>query len=106
MNSWLITLYLCLIAVVVLDAGATALAAFWLFRLRQRFGHYIAWAFVGVAIEAGTAVLTTGLQPAPVRIVPWVVGLRIAARLIKAFLMFRLTLFLLGYINGDYVKHK
>lgn len=99
--SWLLLLYNFLLAVVVIDALAGAYAAFYMFRMRQRFGRYLAFAFTGCAVEAWVAVITAGLAPTPVRIVAWITVVRILARLFKAASMVALPLFLLGLVNGD-----
>jgi hypothetical protein len=95
-------LYGTLILMVSLDAIASTLAAWYIFRLRQRFSHYLAWAFTGVAAEAAIAVITTGFSPTPQKIVVWVVVVRILARLFKTVTMVLFPLFLLGLINGDH----
>jgi len=94
-------LYGTLILMVALDAIASTLAAWYMFRMRQRFGHYLALAFTGVAAEATIAIITTGFSPTPQRIIVWVVVIRILTRLFKTITMVMLPLFLLGYINGD-----
>ena len=90
-----------LLLMVSLDAIASTLAAWYLFKMRQRFGHYLALAFTGVAAEAVVAIITTGFGSAPQRLVIWVVVVRILTRLFKTITMVMLPLFLLGYINGD-----
>lgn len=100
--NWLLLLYNILLAVVVVDALASTYAAFYMFRLRQRFGWYLAFAFTGCAVEAWIAVITAGFSPAPARIVVWITVVRILARLFKAASMVALPLFLLGVINGDH----
>ena len=100
--NWLLLLYNSLAVVVALDAIASILAAAYMHSMRQRFGHYLALAFTGVAVEASIAVITMGFSPAPQKIVVWVVIIRILTRLFKTFTMILLPLFLLGYINGDH----
>jgi hypothetical protein len=100
--NWLILLYNSLAVVVALDAVASIAAAKYMYMLRQRFGHYLAMTFTGVAAEASIAVLTMGFSGTPQKIIPWVVAVRILARLIKTVTMVMLSLFLLGYINGDH----
>lgn len=99
--NWLIILYNVLLAVVVIDALASSYAAYYMFRLRQRFGWYLAFAFTGCAVEAWVAVITAGFAPGPTRIVAWITVVRILARLFKSVSMVALPLFLLGLINGD-----
>lgn len=98
--NWLLLLYNLLVVTVALDAAASTLAACYIFRLRQRFGWYLALAFTGVAAEAWIAVLTLGFSSAPRRIVGWLIVARIAARMFKTGTMAALTLYLLGYLNG------
>lgn len=90
-----------LVLMVSLDALASALAAWYMYRTRERFGHYLALAFTGVAAEATIAIVTTGLGASPQRIVFWVVVVRILTRLFKTVTMVMLSLFLLGYLNGE-----
>lgn len=100
--NWLLLLYSVWLAVVVIDALASTYAAFYMYRLRQRFGWYLAFAFTGCAVEAWIAVITAGFSPMPIRIVVWITVVRILARLFKAASMVALPLFLLGLINGDH----
>jgi heme A synthase len=94
-------LYGLLIFAVALDAIASILAAWYIFRLRQRMGWYLALALTGVAAEAVIGVITVGVSSAPQQITVWIVVVRIAVRLFKAVTMAMLPLYLLGYINGD-----
>lgn len=104
MNRLLI-LYILLAVTVALDASASTLAAHYIFRLRQRFGWYLALAFTGVAIEGWVAIVTLGFSRAPQRIVGWIVTARILTRIFKATTMIALTLYLLGYLNGNRGSH-
>jgi len=99
--NWLLLLYNLLMAFAALDAAASTLAARYIFLLRQRFGWYLALAFTGVAVEATVAVITLGFSPAPQKIIVWILALRIATRLFKTITMVALTLYLLGYVNGN-----
>jgi hypothetical protein len=103
--NWLLLLYNLLIAVMILDAAGSFLASWYIHSLRHRFGRYISFAFLGVAVEAIVAAGTMGLTPSPQAqtIVVSIVIVRILARLFKTLSMVLLTLYLLGYING---KHK
>lgn len=98
--NWLLILYNMLIVAVVLDAIASTFAAAYIFRLRQRFGWYLALAFTGVAVEAWISVAAFGFSRAPQRMIGWIVILRITARLFKTATMGALSLYLLGYLNG------
>src|SRR5262245_6590171 len=94
-------LYGALILFIGLDAIAATIAAWSLFRMRQRIGWYIARAITGVAADATVTSVTAFISSGPQRIVIWVVILRIVARIYKTYEMARLPLFLHGYINGD-----
>lgn len=98
--NWLAPLYGILVIVVALDAAASTLAAWYIFRLRQRFGTYIAMACVGTAAEAWTAIITLGFTSQSPRVTAWVIGVRILARAFKALTMVYLALYLLGFRNG------
>lgn len=100
--NWLLLFYNFLLIIVVLDAVASTMAAWYIFKLRRRLGWYIAMAFSGVAAEAMTAAVTMGFGSAPQRYIAWAIGLRILVRIFKTVTMVRLPLFLLGYINGDH----
>lgn len=103
--NWLLLLYNLLAVAVILDAAASTLASWYIFRLRQRFGTYLAMAFTGTAVEAWIAVVTMGLAPPPVRVVGWIVALRIAARVFKTATMVMLALYLLNFRNGHKGEH-
>jgi len=99
--NWLALLYNALLAMVAIDAIASILTAAYMYSMRQRFGHYLALAFTGVAVEASVAVVTMGISPRPTYTVGWIIVVRILTRLFKTVTMGLLPLFLLGYINGD-----
>ena len=98
--NWILLLYNLLLIAAVLDAASSTLAAAYIFRVRERFGNFWAWAFFGVAFEAWAAALTQGFGPAPQRIVVAALLIRILARLVKTWFMVRLALYLVGYLNG------
>lgn len=100
--NWMLLLYNALLAVVVLDAIASAFVALYMFRLRDRFGWYLALAFTGVAVEAWLGVLTMGFSAPSQRIAVWIIAVRIFARLFKMVTMAALPLYLLGYLNGKH----
>jgi hypothetical protein len=100
MNTWLLLLYNLLLILVVVDAVASSIAAGFIFRVRERFGNFWAWAFAGVALEGWTDAIAQGFGPTPSRIVVWVVVLKIIVRVVKTALMVRLALYLTGYLNG------
>jgi hypothetical protein len=99
--KWALLLYNVLIGVMILDAAASFLASWYIHDLRHRFGRYIALAFLGVAAEAIVSAGTMGLTPGPQKVVVSIIVVRILARIFKTITMVLLTLFLLGYINGD-----
>ena len=99
--SWLKLLYGTLIFMVAIDAIASTLTAMFMFRIRKNIGHYMAWAFTGIAAEATTAIITTGFGSPPQKIIIWTVTVRILVRLFKTVTMALLPLYLLGYFNGD-----
>jgi hypothetical protein len=101
--NWLLLLYNLLIAAMILDAAASFLASWYIHSLRHRFGWYISFAFLGVAVQAVVQAMTMGLAPSPGRLVASIMAINILARLLKTVSMVLLTLFLLGYVNG---KHK
>jgi hypothetical protein len=86
----------------VLDAVMSLGAAAYLYYLRQKLGHYFAMAFVGVALEAVSSVVTLGVSPNVANMVVWVTITRIIVRLIKGLAIGMLLLYLLGYINGKW----
>jgi hypothetical protein len=93
-------LSLVLIIALLLDACASALAAWQTFRLRNRLGRYMALMFSGVAVEAWTTTLVFAFSSDPFRSALWIVAPRITARLFKTATIGALLLFLLGFMNG------
>lgn len=102
--NWLVLLYNTLVVVVALDAMASLLASAYMFRLRQRFGMYLAMMFAGVAAEACVMAFTMGQLPASQRAGAAVIAARILSRFAKTATMTALALYLLGYLNGDRAK--
>lgn len=100
--NWLIILYNLLLIVIFIDALAGTFAAVSIFRLRQRFGDYLAKAILANAVESWVAIITAGLAPAPARIIVWLIVPRILVRIYQSWTAGRLALFLLGRINGDH----
>lgn len=104
--NWLFILYNILLTVVVIDALAGAYVAVYIFRLRQRFGTYLAMAFAAAAAEGWASILLAGFSSRPARIIGWVVAIRIVFRLAKVAALVMLAAYLLGYLNGDRPKDK
>lgn len=103
--GWTAWLYNLWAVVTTLDAAASLLAAFYMFRLRQRFSVYLAMALLGTAIEALSASLTMALFPAARVLGLWLICWRLLGRALKAATMVMLTLYLLGYRNGGNRAH-
>jgi uncharacterized membrane protein len=96
----LLTLWFCTI---VIDAVTSVLAAGFIFRVRQRFGVYIAMALLGTAVESLVTLAIIGLWSAGPNHTPyWVIWMRMAARLFKSATNGMLTLYVLGFVNGKY----
>src|SRR5262245_20301012 len=95
------SLYILLFVSVISHAAAATLAAWYLFRMDQRFSGYLAWVFVGMAAEAWLAIVTMGFSPRPVYSVGWILLVRIGARLFFTGTVVMWTLYLLGYLNGE-----
>jgi hypothetical protein len=93
-------LYACWQMAVTADVLGSVLVAIALFRLRQRFGWYLAIMMGGVAIEAILARFTMQVWSPVCTVSPWLFALRMTGRLVKAGTLFVLLLYLYGYING------
>lgn len=83
------------------DAGASLFAAWYLFRLRERFGFYLAWVFVGIAVESICAVgslwLFWDVERGASAGFAW---MRAVGRAVKFASMLVLGLYLMGWLNG------
>jgi hypothetical protein len=90
--------------VTTLDAVAGILAAIYMFRLRQRFGLYLAMFILASAVEATIARITMGMLPFTGTAPLWFVLPRFVGRCFKASASAMLALYLLGYVNGRWAK--
>ena len=63
--NWMLLLYNTLVVVVALDALASLIASAYMFKLRQRFGLYLALMFAGVAACAGCCARTSSARCTP-----------------------------------------
>ena len=88
---------------IVIDAVTSVLAAGFMIRIRHRFGMYVAMAILGTAIEALFTLAIIGLwSVGPSHTPPWVICLRMAARLFKSGTNAMLALYVMGFVNGKY----
>lgn len=85
-----------------MDALASILGSWYLIRLRQEFGYYVAAVFICTSLEALIAATSLYIfWTDDVRVsIPFVI-LRIAGRLIKAAALWVFVLYCLGYLKGD-----
>jgi hypothetical protein len=90
------------ILLVIVDAGASGLAAFYLFQLGDKLGRYLGWAWLAVSVNAVVIVLTLGMiqYQVPVPVFGAALWLRFFSQLFKTVTVGAVTLRLLGYLNG------
>jgi hypothetical protein len=89
------------------DAIGAILAAWRLFRMNTRFSRYLAFLLVGIAVEAVIAGFSLlALWPDESTVAPLFAWSRIAGRTVKATTVWFLSLYLMGFMNGEKVTPK
>lgn len=98
-------LYLFWFFVASSDAIGATLASWRLFKMRTRFSRYLGYLLIGVAVEALIAGFSLlALWPDEPSVVPLFAWSRIIGRTIKATTVWFLSLYLMGFLNGEAVK--
>lgn len=96
------------IILVIVDAGASGLCAFYLFRLGDKLGRYLGWAWLAVCLNALLIVATLGLiqYQVPVPAFGAALWVRFVAQAFKTLTVGAVALRFLGYLNGHKTPNK